>query len=159
MRIFTLVIWACLVASRISDVHAQETLQAPASFQAIGDRAQRARAIFTELGKVLMHPRCMNCHPAGDQPLQGVANEPHFSDGTSRWQQCVRGVLLHLSHRPKFYGASSHDLSKHSWPSSLGPRTTIDGMGEQIARRNLSSNQGSEPQRGPRLGSFARAHG
>ena len=78
MRVSTLVIWACLVASRISDVYAQETLQAPASFQAIGDRAQRARAIFTELGKVLTHPRCMNCHPAGDQPLQGVKNEAHY---------------------------------------------------------------------------------
>jgi hypothetical protein len=27
--------------------------------------------MFVELGKVLTHPRCVNCHPAGDRPRQG----------------------------------------------------------------------------------------
>jgi mono/diheme cytochrome c family protein len=27
--------------------------------------------------KVLMHPRCMNCHPAGDVPLQGDDSHLH----------------------------------------------------------------------------------
>ena len=26
---------------------------------------------------VLQHPRCMNCHPLGDAPLQGDASAPH----------------------------------------------------------------------------------
>lgn len=26
---------------------------------------------------VLQHPRCLNCHPAGDRPLQGDASTPH----------------------------------------------------------------------------------
>ncbi|HEY7664925.1 MAG TPA: Isoquinoline 1-oxidoreductase subunit [Xanthobacteraceae bacterium] len=41
------------------------------SFSSIGDRAARSAAIFNELGKVLTHPRCLNCHPAGDRPRQG----------------------------------------------------------------------------------------
>jgi len=32
---------------------------------------------FMEVYKVLMSPRCMNCHPAGDQPLQGDDNHIH----------------------------------------------------------------------------------
>jgi len=30
----------------------------------------RADSLFVEMGKVLQHPRCVNCHPAGDRPLQ-----------------------------------------------------------------------------------------
>ena len=36
-----------------------------------------ARAAFLEAYKVLMHPRCVNCHPAGDAPLQGEDSRPH----------------------------------------------------------------------------------
>jgi hypothetical protein len=36
-----------------------------------------ARAAFIEAYKVFMHPRCMNCHPAGDVPLQGDDSHPH----------------------------------------------------------------------------------
>jgi hypothetical protein len=57
---------------------AGQELQSPSAFQSIGDRAQRSRAIFAEIGKVLTHPRCMNCHPVGDQPLQGADQRNHF---------------------------------------------------------------------------------
>ncbi len=46
------------------------------TFAAIQDPAARSAALFVEAGKVLQHPRCVNCHPAGDQPLQG-AGQPH----------------------------------------------------------------------------------
>jgi hypothetical protein len=36
-----------------------------------------SRAAFLEAYKVLMHPRCMNCHPAGDVPLQGDDSHLH----------------------------------------------------------------------------------
>lgn len=32
---------------------------------------------FVEVAKVLQSPRCMNCHPAGDRPLQTDASTPH----------------------------------------------------------------------------------
>jgi hypothetical protein len=34
-------------------------------------------AAFKEVYKVLMSPRCMNCHPAGDTPLQGDDSHLH----------------------------------------------------------------------------------
>jgi hypothetical protein len=46
------------------------TLASPESFSSIADTEARSEAIFTELGKVLTHPRCVNCHPAGDRPRQ-----------------------------------------------------------------------------------------
>lgn len=36
-----------------------------------------SREAFLEAYKVLMHPRCMNCHPAGDIPLQGDDSHLH----------------------------------------------------------------------------------
>jgi len=36
-----------------------------------------ARAAFLAAYTVFMHPRCMNCHPAGDVPLQGDESRPH----------------------------------------------------------------------------------
>ncbi len=42
----------------------------------IEDDEARARAAFAEVTKVLMHPRCVNCHPAADRPMQG-AGLPH----------------------------------------------------------------------------------
>jgi hypothetical protein len=39
--------------------------------------ADASRAAFLQAYKVLMHPRCMNCHPAGDAPLQGDDSHPH----------------------------------------------------------------------------------
>jgi hypothetical protein len=41
------------------------------SFSSISDTQARSAAYFTELGKVLTNPRCLNCHPAGDRPRQG----------------------------------------------------------------------------------------
>ena len=36
-----------------------------------------ARAAFDVVYEVLQHPRCVNCHPAGDRPLQLDAGRPH----------------------------------------------------------------------------------
>ncbi len=43
------------------------------------DSVQAARSIelFREAGKVLQHPRCLNCHPAGDRPSQTDTMRPH----------------------------------------------------------------------------------
>lgn len=54
-----------------------EILEGPDAFATISDDGERARALFTEMGKVLLHPRCVNCHPAGERPLQGDDSRPH----------------------------------------------------------------------------------
>jgi hypothetical protein len=37
-------------------------------------------AAFTSVAAVLQHPRCLNCHPSGDAPLQGDKGTPHGQD-------------------------------------------------------------------------------
>jgi hypothetical protein len=56
---------------------ASNTLASPESFASISDTDARSAAIFSELGKVLTHPRCVNCHPAGDRPHQGDVSRLH----------------------------------------------------------------------------------
>jgi hypothetical protein len=65
-----------LTAYAVSD-ETPETLASPESFAGIGDTTARSIALFTELGKVLTHPRCVNCHPAGDSPRQTDQRRPH----------------------------------------------------------------------------------
>jgi len=38
----------------------------------------RSQALFTEAGKVLLDPRCLNCHPKDRQPTQGNDMHPHM---------------------------------------------------------------------------------
>jgi hypothetical protein len=47
-------------------------------FSSIRDRRERSIALFEEAGKVLQHPRCVNCHPAGDRPMQTDGMRPHI---------------------------------------------------------------------------------
>lgn len=54
-----------------------EALRPAQSFDAIADRNARSLALFEEAGKVIQHPRCVNCHPATDRPLQGMTMHPH----------------------------------------------------------------------------------
>ncbi|SLN69905.1 hypothetical protein ROJ8625_03649 [Roseivivax jejudonensis] len=46
-------------------------------FDGITPEADRSVALFEEVLKVVEHPRCLNCHPVGDTPLQGDAMDPH----------------------------------------------------------------------------------
>src|ERR1700681_4256137 len=52
-------------------------LRAPSAFTGMADVQARSRALFTEAAKVIMNPRCVNCHPAGDRPTQGDDMHPH----------------------------------------------------------------------------------
>ncbi|HVV86681.1 MAG TPA: Isoquinoline 1-oxidoreductase subunit, partial [Kofleriaceae bacterium] len=49
---------------------APNQLHAPADFDPIQDRTARSRALFSEIARVVTHPRCINCHPSGDTPHQ-----------------------------------------------------------------------------------------
>lgn len=52
-------------------------LATAASFESIADDRNRAIAVFAEMGKVIQHPRCVNCHPRGERPMQTEASIPH----------------------------------------------------------------------------------
>jgi hypothetical protein len=66
------------LVTRAEPASANQTLKTPAEFQSIANAADRSRAIFLEVAKVITHPRCMNCHPAGDHPLQGDDRHEHM---------------------------------------------------------------------------------
>jgi hypothetical protein len=60
------------------------TLKPAGAFAGIADRNARSAAIFTEMGKVLTSPRCLNCHPRTDSPTQGdnlVVHNPPVTRG------------------------------------------------------------------------------
>jgi hypothetical protein len=79
-------LWLCLAVAACGgqQVTAPPKAQAPlrevprnelrtvADFNVIGDRAERSRALFVEAARVFTHPRCINCHPSGDTPHQGM---------------------------------------------------------------------------------------
>jgi len=67
---------AIMTAQATSD-EGSDNLAAPESFAAISDSAARSAALFMEAAKVLTHPRCVNCHPAGDRPRQGDIRRLH----------------------------------------------------------------------------------
>ena len=52
-------------------------LRPAASFAGIADPRARSIALFEEAAKVLTHPRCANCHPSSDRPLQTDNMRPH----------------------------------------------------------------------------------
>jgi hypothetical protein len=61
-----------------------------------------SKAAFLEVYKVLMSPRCMNCHPAGDIPLQGDDSHLHLQgvkrgpDGTGLY--ALKCANCHQTH-------------------------------------------------------------
>jgi cytochrome c5 len=73
---------AALATTAIAQIQNTATLNPKelrpvASFTGIADQTERSRAIFNEIGKVVTHPRCLNCHPVGDHPLQGADHHEH----------------------------------------------------------------------------------
>jgi mono/diheme cytochrome c family protein len=51
--------------------------QDPTSRTAESEDSTHARNAFMKAYPVFMHPRCQNCHPAGDTPLQGDDSHVH----------------------------------------------------------------------------------
>ena len=67
---------AAALAAFVSPAAAQD-LRGPGDFSGIADETERSVALFEEMGKVLTHPRCLNCHPVNGGPTQGDDMQPH----------------------------------------------------------------------------------
>ena len=88
----------------------EDGLRDASAFASIRSRQSRAIALFTEAGKVIQSPRCLNCHPAGDRPTQTEAMIPHMplvtrgADGMGlvgmRCANCHRAVNFSASRVP-----------------------------------------------------------
>ena len=113
------------------------------SFAGIADTQARSVALFEEAGKVLQHPRCMNCHPAGERPRQTDLRRLHQplvvrgKDGHG-----APGMACATCHGGANFDASRVPGNPH-W--ALAP--AVDGVGRQDAGRNLRPTERSPPQR------------
>jgi len=78
---FALIIAGSLAATSFVAAARQPTdraaLRAPTDFADLSQGRERSLALFAEMGKVIQHPRCLNCHPRTDRPTQGDAMTPH----------------------------------------------------------------------------------
>ncbi len=71
------IVLAAGAAVSLGEQNAPLGLKPVSAFAHIADQNARAVALFNEAGKVIQHPRCVNCHPAGDRPAQGDDSRPH----------------------------------------------------------------------------------
>ena len=125
------------------------TLRAPAEFAEIADAAARSQAIFGEAAKVLTHSRCVNCHPAGDSPLQGSPGKLHnppvvrgavgFGDPTLGCPSCHQ---QHNFEEGRLPGAPNWHLAPRSmaW-QGLSPAAICAELKDQARNGNRSLAQ------------------
>lgn len=113
----------------------------------------RALAAFDTVRRVLQHPRCQNCHPAGDAPLQGDDSHVHTqnvqrgADGRGKLgEQCT--TCHGPANPPTVYGAHVPPGSEEGWrmPSEdvklvfvgMSPRALCDQL------KDVSRNGGKD---------------
>jgi hypothetical protein len=98
-----------------------------------------ASTAFLDVYKVLMHPRCMNCHPSGDVPLQGDDSHLHLQnvkrgeDGQGKYAlkcaNCHQDTNLPGDNLPP--GNATWQLPKKSMPlvfQGKSPRELADQL-------------------------------
>ncbi len=115
---------------------AATALQSPDAFSAMADRTARSRALFVEAGKVIEHPRCMNCHPVGERPTQGENRQPHsplvVRGDDDKGAIGMRCTTCHQSSNYEPSGVPGHPLW-HVAPVAMGWQgRTLGQICEQI---------------------------
>lgn len=115
-----------------------------------------ARAAFLEAYKVFTHPRCSNCHPAGDAPLQGDDGRPHafrvrrgadgrgvFAAKCSNCHQTQNQPGEHAAPGAPYPPEDREHLAEPRWhlPSSATPMTFEKRSPEQLCRQLLDRKQ------------------
>jgi len=121
----------------LPSVVAANALRPVTAFAVIADDRARAIALFQEAGKVIAHPRCMNCHPAGDSPTQTERMQPHLP-------LVVRGADGHGA--PGMMCATCHHAANYDIPGcpdtriGISRRSRWDGRGARC-RRSVSRSR------------------
>jgi hypothetical protein len=78
---------------------------------------------FGTIARVLQSPRCQNCHPAGDRPLQGDAGRPHrFSIGRRSVDAGLACTACHQERNSEALGIAGGPPGAPHW--GLPPATT-----------------------------------
>lgn len=96
-------------------------------------------AAFADIYEVSTHPRCMNCHPDGDAPMQGDDSHPHIY-GITRFSP-LEGIHCSLCHAPNAVSDGQAPLPPADAIWSMPPRA--------MAFQNRTSTQLCEQLKDP----------
>ena len=100
-----------------SATFAQDKLKSVSEFNAMKDDKARSLALFNEVGKVLKHPRCVNCHPVDNVPRQGEEMQLHIPEvkrGPANFGQV--GMMCNTCHQSSNVEVVSQSESIKSIP-------------------------------------------
>ncbi len=128
-------------------------------------REEESKEAFIAAYKVFMHPRCMNCHPAGDIPLQGDDSRLHPQgvkrgiDGKGlfalKCKNCHQDTHVAGEHMPPghsgwhlppanmkmvFEGKTARQLAMHFKDAKFTGFKTMDKMLEHVEKEPLVTN-------------------
>lgn len=116
---------------------------------------QSTQHVFLEVYRVMQHPRCKNCHPAGDHPLHGDDSHPHSfrvkrgDDGRglpgARCVKCHQAANQAGAHKPPGapFPPSAHqpkDAPRWHLPAARMPLTFQGRTPAQLCRQLLDPN-------------------
>lgn len=79
---------------------------------------QNARGVdaFNTVYSVLQHPRCLNCHPSGDAPLQYEDSRPHSMNVTrSSTEAGLQCATCHQEKNSEAYGVQGGPPGAPNW--------------------------------------------
>ncbi len=76
-RKWSLALLSVILALVVSMLHGQSGNKFGLAQAQMKDDSAGSSKAFLAASKVLLHPRCLNCHPEGDQPLVGDRSRPH----------------------------------------------------------------------------------
>ena len=131
-----------VLAGTAASLAGAEDLRGPETFSSITNQSERSRALFVEAGRVLQHPRCLNCHPVGERPTQGNDSHPHsplvVRGPDDKGAIGLRCTTCHQSANYEPSGVPGHPLW-HVAPKSMAWQTkSLGQICEQIKdpRRN-----------------------
>jgi hypothetical protein len=126
------------------------TLKPPSAFDSIADREARSIALFNEAAKVILSPRCLNCHPSGRSPTQGEDLHRHVPMMDARvaghGPDGLRCVACHQAHNVNTQGAAIRSIPGHEhW--GLAPQSmawqgkTLAEVCQQIKDRSRNGDR------------------
>jgi hypothetical protein len=95
---------SCLTRARVRALRSISIAAAVIGFAAIAVADEPAqpdagKKAFLDVARVLQSPRCMNCHPSGDAPLQTDRSKPHAMNITRASVEA--GVACGTCHQEK----------------------------------------------------------
>lgn len=71
---------------------------------------------FVQVAKVLQSPRCMNCHPSGDRPLQTDASTPHAMNISRKSVKAgLECATCHQTKNSEAYGLTGGPPGAPNW--------------------------------------------